>query len=120
MGDLVSLAGAILTLCCVLVLAYWCSRFLGKGLSGVSSGRNMKVIEQLRLGTDKQLLLLRLGSHTYLIGVSQAGIQMLAELEEEFEEGISGTAKAGFPLVLEEVLKKHRALYRKDKENMDE
>lgn len=84
-GDL-SLAGAILTVFFVLLLAYWCSRILGKNWMKASSGRNIKVIEQLQLGADKRILLVKLGDHVYLLGVSQAGIQMLSEVEGEFEE----------------------------------
>ena len=51
-----------------------------------TSGRNLKILEQVRIGADKQILLVRLRSHMYLIGVSQAGIQMLEKLEEEYGE----------------------------------
>lgn len=82
-----SLTGALLTVVLVLVLAYWCSRFMGKAYMKASSGQNLKVMEQVRVGTDKQILLVKLKSHRYLIGISQAGIQMLAELDEkEFEQ----------------------------------
>lgn len=82
-----SLAGAVLTVAFVLLLAYWCSRFMGKAYMKAASGQNLKVMEQVRVSTDKQILLVKLRSHRYLIGVSQAGIQMLAELDEkEFEQ----------------------------------
>lgn len=81
-----SLAGAVLTVACVLFLAYWCSRLMGKTYMKAASGRNLKVVEQVRIGTDKQILLVELRSHTYLIGASQAGIQLLAQLDEECTE----------------------------------
>ncbi len=124
-GDAVSLAGAILAFLCVLLLAYCCSRFLGKGFSKASSGRNMKVIEQLRLGTDKQLLILKVREHTYLIGVSQAGLQLLTELEGEFAEETYDDIPAlhvpeAFQDIFREVLKNKTLPFRKDKEKMDE
>lgn len=117
-GDLLSLAGALFMLVCVLFLAYWCSKFLGHGLSRVSEGRNMRVIERIGLGTNKQLLLLKIKDSTYLIGVSQSGIQMLAELEGEFEAPPSSGTKV-FPAGFEEILKKYAAKLGKDKEKSD-
>ena len=43
-------------------------------------------MEQVRISADKQILLVKLQSHMYLIGVSQAGIQLLEKLEEEYKE----------------------------------
>ncbi len=81
-----SLAGALLTVGCILFLAFWCSRLMGKTYMKAASGRNLQILEQVRIGADKQLLLVKLRSHTYLLGVSQAGIQLLERLEEENEE----------------------------------
>ncbi|MFQ7875857.1 flagellar biosynthetic protein FliO [Enterocloster sp.] len=50
-----------------------------------ASGRNLK-IRTGRISADKQILLVKLQSHMYLIGVSQAGIQLLEMLEEEYKE----------------------------------
>ncbi|MCH1948775.1 flagellar biosynthetic protein FliO [Enterocloster sp. OA13] len=85
-NSFLSLAGAVLTVGCILLLAYWCSRLMGKTYMKATSGRNLKILEQVRIGADKQILLVRLRSHMYLIGVSQAGIQMLEKLEEEYGE----------------------------------
>ena len=71
-----SLAGAVLTVGCILFLAYWCSRLMGKTYMKATSGRNLKILEQVRISADKQIL----------IGVSQAGIQLLEKLEEEYKE----------------------------------
>ena len=51
-----------------------------------TSGRNLKILEQVRICADKQILLVKLQSHMYLIGVSQSGIQLLEKLEEEYKE----------------------------------
>jgi flagellar biogenesis protein FliO len=125
-GDLLSLAGAFLTFICVLALAYWCSRLLGKKLGSISSGRNMKVIEQLPLGggglgrgAGGQLLIVKIQSEIYLIGVSQAGVQLLTRLEGEFEEASPAGATA-MPVAFGEVFKKYAALRGKEKEKKDE
>lgn len=86
MGDYVSMTGAVLTVICILFLAYWCSRMLGKNWIRTSSCRNLKVIESFQVGMDRQLLLLELQDHIYLLGVSPAGIQLLTEVEGELKE----------------------------------
>lgn len=68
----------------VLLLAYWYSRFVGKSYGKMNSGRNLKILEQVRLGPDKQLILVKLQDRVYLLGVSQTGIQLLTELEGEY------------------------------------
>ena len=79
-----SLACMVMVMGGVLLLAYWYSRFLGKSYGKTKSGANLKVLEQIRLGPDKQLLLVRLQNHVYLLGVSQNGIQLLTELEGDY------------------------------------
>lgn len=83
----------------VLLLAYWYSRFLGKNYGKKNSGVNLKVLEQVRLGPDKQLILVRLQDHVYLLGVSQNGIQLLTELEGDLtapETGLEEKKRSGF------------------------
>lgn len=109
-----SLTGAVLTVICVLILAYWCSRVLGKKWVKTSSGKHMKVLEQLQVGADRQLLLLKLQDHIYLLGASQAGIQMLAQVEGELhdeEEPQRGAGGSGF----RDLLKTYGSMYQKKK-----
>ena len=83
---ILSLFHAVLAVIGVLFLAYWCSRMLGKQWGMNACSGNMKVISQLQVGQDRRILLLRTGEHHYLVGVSQAGIQLLAEVEGDFED----------------------------------
>lgn len=112
-GDYLSLSGALLTVICVLALAYWCSRMLGKGYIRQSSGRNLKVIEQLQVGQDRHILLLKLQEHTYLVGVSAAGIQLLSEVEgiELDQSGENSPQEFGF----HDLMKRYASSYQKKK-----
>lgn len=127
-GDLLSLVSAFLMFICVLALAYWFSRFLGKRLklAGSSGNRHMKVIEQLSFrsgsfgkGTGEQLILLKIKEETYLIGVSAAGFQLLERLEGEFEEASPAETAAGTP-AFTDVFRKYTASFRKEKGKKDE
>ncbi len=119
MGDVVSLAGVLLTVICVLFIAYYCSRFLGKSWARNSSGGGLKIVGQLQVGADRQILLLRLGERNFLIGVSAAGIQMLAEIEGEFPEETAGQEES-VPNGFQELIKKYASLQEKKKGKTDE
>lgn len=77
--------GALVTVVLVLLLAYWFSRLLGRGLGRVSGNGNMRVMESLPLGADRQLVLVELQERVYLMGVSSAGIQLLTEVEGDLK-----------------------------------
>jgi len=76
---------AVLTVAIVLLFAYWCSRLLARQWVRGNGSGNLQVIEQLQIGQNQKILLLKAGETNYLIGVSQAGVQMLAEVEGEFQ-----------------------------------
>ena len=94
----------------VLLLAYWCSRMLGKKWGNSSCSGNIKVVGQLQVGQDRKILLLELGEHYYLVGVSQAGIQLLTEVEGDFETDMQGQPGGpefpSFPELLEKYRKR--------------
>ncbi len=98
----------ILTVAGVLALAYWCTTLLKKQWVKSSGDGNIKVLEHIQLGQDRRILLLEVGEHHYLIGISQAGIQLLSEVEGDFrpkEQLISPGSTPQIPF--QEVLKKY-------------
>lgn len=109
-----SLTGAVLTVICVLILAYWCSRILGKNWIRSSAGKHLKVIEQLQVGADRQLLLVKLQDHVYLIGASSAGIQLLTEVEGELPLEAPPAHGAGSP-GFGNLLKTYSSMHQKKK-----
>ena len=87
MEDL-TLFRSVLTVGAVLVLAWWCSRFLGKQWAVKTSpaSGHIRLLEQLQVGQDRRILLLKVGEEHYLVGVSQAGIQLLSKVEGAFDK----------------------------------
>ncbi len=85
-GSFITLLQSILMMAAVLALAYWCSRYLGKSWNRHSGTGRLKVLDQIQVGQDRRILLLKAGGHCYLVGVSPAGVQLLAQLEDSFEE----------------------------------
>ena len=86
-GDhaVVSLLWAIICVAAVIGLAYWFTRYVaGRGLLGAAGGgREMEILAQLALGRDQRVVAVRAGRRYFLLGVTAAGISLLAELTEE-------------------------------------
>ena len=72
----------------------------------------------LQVGQDRRILLLRTGEHHYLVGVSQAGIQLLAEVEGDFEEDMPLYPKDMVKPSFQEILDKYRK-FRDEKKGVD-
>ncbi len=66
----------------VLMLAYFMTKKIGKGMIHYQNSRNIKVLDRMMLGQDKSLLIIQVGQKYCLIGVAQSGIQLLKELNE--------------------------------------
>lgn len=115
MGAL-TLFGYVLTVACVLLLAYWCSRLLAKQWVKGSGTGNLQIIEQIQISQNQRILLLKAGDTNYLIGVSQAGIQMLAEVEGEFQAAEQPLPEPLTQLPFRDVLDKYLTPHQKKKE----
>ncbi len=102
----------VLTILGILLLAYWCSRMMGKKwgtISGPSASGHMRIVEQLPVGQDKRILLLELGEQYYLVGVSQAGIQLLSQVEGDFHvDRPENPVKTELPTSFQEIFDKYR------------
>lgn len=82
-----------LVVCCAVVLglAYWFTKHVvGRGRLGnlgVGGGTgNLRVLDQLALGKDQRLLVVRAGERFLLLGVTASGISTLAEFTPEEAE----------------------------------
>lgn len=115
---ILSLFNAILAVLGVLCLASWCSRMLGKQWGMNAGSGNMKVLSQLQVGQDKRILLLQVGEHDYLVGVSQAGIQLLAEVEGDFEADMPQCTESRAVPSFQELFEKYKK-FRDDKNGVD-
>lgn len=115
MGNL-TLFRAVLTVAIVLLLAYWCSRLLARQWVRGSGSANLQIIEQIQIGQNQRLLLLKAGKTNYLIGVSQSGVQMLAEVEGEFQAAEAFKPEPLTQLPFRDVLDKYLTGHQKKKE----
>jgi len=79
---------ALILTCGVLVLAYWSTRHVvGRMATKRMVGGRMEVLDQMSLGRDQRLVLVRAGETVYLLGVSSGSISCLRVLTKEEAEG---------------------------------
>ena len=109
---------AVLTVAAVLLLAYWCSRLLSKQWIKASGSGVLQIIEQIQVGQDRRILLLKVKDSNYLVGVSQAGIQLLAEAEGDFEADMPQNMESRAMPAFQELFEKYKK-FRDDKNGVD-
>lgn len=72
--------GMIAAAVCIIYLSYWFTKRVGAGFSGAVGSRNLKIIESLQVGPNRNVTIVRAGDRYYLIGITQQQITCLAEL----------------------------------------
>lgn len=89
-GDNIWLSLLWVVVCVVLVigLAYWFTRYVASrgGLGGFGvpmSGRTLEVLEQISVGKDQRLAVIRAGERYFLVGIAPSHISTLAEFSAD-------------------------------------
>lgn len=94
MTGLMEWSGLLAATAVLLALAWWCSRLWGiRWGRGPGKGR-IQLLEQIPLGGDKRLVLVRYREKELLLGVSQGGIRLLASSPQPPEEKTEETVFA--------------------------
>lgn len=86
--DIISLILPLFVVVFVIFLAYLTSKWIAKRQNIFSSGSVIKVIERAALGKDAYLLVVRVGEKTYLVSLSNGGVELLSELTGEIPENM--------------------------------
>ena len=71
----------LIVLILVLFLAYHTTRILGRGMSLKQRSAGMQVLDQMAVGRDSFLLVVKVQEEILLVGVSPAGITRLEKLD---------------------------------------
>jgi len=103
----VSFAMPLIGVSIVIALAYFFTVWLAKKYAGLGSGKQMRVIESLALGTDRSLILVRVGEKVLLLGASGKNLEVLSEFEaREFPDAPENPeTKRDFSKILLEAMK---------------
>lgn len=78
----VSLAGTMITLVIVLVVAWVMLRWLTKRMPVQAGSRHIKLLDRVAVAPDKCLLLVRVAEKTMLVGMSSHAVEKLCDIED--------------------------------------
>lgn len=118
MKELVPLLWALFVTCLILALAYWFTRHVVGTMAGgrLVRGRRITVLEQVPVGKDQRLLLVRVGERLYLFGAAPGGFTNLGEVPQELmadgentpDDHAAGTMSENFAQALRRVLEQRK------------
>ena len=97
-GTLFSILGALILFIGILFVAYWATRMTGKrfSLQGVQS-KYIELLDQVALGPDRALLLVRVAGKVLLLGVSSQRVTYITELDPNEFSGPNETQQRSSP-----------------------
>ncbi len=84
--DAMRMVSVIMALALILSLGYRSSTFLGRALNHAARGRYMKVIDQVAVGQDRQILIVEVNDKKYLVGSTPQNISLISEIEGELSD----------------------------------
>lgn len=67
----------------ILGAAYFVTKYIARKGFKVSGNKNLKIVETVSLGIDKNLLLVKVGEQYLLLGSTQKNISMLTTIDKE-------------------------------------
>ena len=94
----------LVVLILVLVLAYYTTRILGRGMRLKQRTGGMEVLDQMTVGRDSCLVVVKVQEKILLLGVSPSGIEKLDKLDS-YEKMEPAEAPPDFVAVLSSQLK---------------
>lgn len=82
-SSLAQLFTVLLLFLFIVVLAYFSAKWMGKMQGGMTSNKNIQVLDTMRLSNTKYIQIIRIGKKYVAIAVAKDTVTMLAELEED-------------------------------------
>ena len=79
-GMVMEITGGILVIVCVLFMAYYGSRRIGKTFQFRNTGKNIQLIESVPVSQGTYLAMARVGERYYLLGIAAGKIDLLKEM----------------------------------------
>ncbi|MFA9381523.1 MAG: flagellar biosynthetic protein FliO [Acetanaerobacterium sp.] len=108
MEEFLSVAGAILMVVAIVVLAFYSTKWLGKRMGGAVKSRYLSVIDRVSLGQDKYIAVVKVGEKHLLIGVSSGSVTNLGELsQDDLTQVVTEQGAVSFGDAFKESMKKY-------------
>ncbi|SDN19861.1 FliO/MopB family protein [Acetanaerobacterium elongatum] len=108
MDEFFSVAGAVLLIIGIVVLAFYSTKWLGKRVGTPLSGKYLAVVDRITLGQDKSIAIIKVNDKYLLVGIASSGITNLGELSsEDIVQLPTAPGTISFSDALKENLKKY-------------
>lgn len=117
-SGVLSILFILLVFALVLVAAYYATRLVAKGYTPTIMGGNMRVLERISLGQDRQLLIVSVGERRLLLGSSQKGVELICDITDQPLSYPDTPAPTDFSGILKSTIKNR--LFVKKGENNDQ
>ncbi len=72
----------------IFALAYFSTRFIAKKSMGLQNNNNLKLIEKIPLGKEKEAAIIKVGDDYYLAGISSGSVNFTGPLSDATKESI--------------------------------
>lgn len=79
----ISLTGTFLLVMAMIYFAYVFTKILAEKSLGSSSGKYIGLVERFVMGKDVSVAIFHIGEKYFLVGISEAGVNLLSELKED-------------------------------------
>lgn len=83
LNSFIQLVGVLLIFCFVLVMTYLVSKWIGGYQKGSMLNKNLRVVESIKIGTNKFICLVKAGEVYLVVAVGKDEVTMLTQLTEE-------------------------------------
>ncbi len=96
LNSFIQLVGVLLIFCFVLAMTYFVSKWIGGYQKGSMLNKNLRVVESIKIGTNKFICLVKAGEIYLVVAVGKDEVTMLAQLTEEqlSEDSVSDTGNS--------------------------
>ena len=82
-NNVLQLLAVMIVFILILVVAYFVTRWVGTNEGKTFFGKNIRVIEGCRVGTNKFIQIVKVGNKFLILGIGKDEISYLGEVEEE-------------------------------------
>lgn len=107
--DVMSVVGAFAVIILVLFLTYYASRWYAKRMNAApGSGKYIKFCDRASIGQNSALVIAKIGTRYYLLGISERNMQLICELPDFEPEEEGEQPPASFGRIFADLLGKGR------------
>ncbi len=89
MSGILSAIGTLVMVIAILVLTYVATKYIGKAGKYKSKSKYIRMVDQIFMGQDKSIAIIKVGKQHMLVGITSGQISLIKEVKEEELEDFS-------------------------------